>query len=44
MQKTNESTMRADFIEQELKSYEYFCERTGKAYQRIACYGINCYQ
>lgn len=40
MRKTPESTVRADFIEQELKSYEYFCERTGKADQRIACHGF----
>ena len=44
MHKTHESTVRADFVEQELNSYEYFCERTGKADQRIACHGFYGFQ
>ena len=44
MRKTPESTVRADFIEQELNSYEYFCERTGKANQRIACHSFYGFQ
>ncbi len=44
MHKTHGSTVRADFIEQELNSYEYFCERTGKADQRIACHGFYGFQ